>query len=394
MRQAFHLNSEMLTNCKIVVLHNIIAPYKTLLFNALHDVLNNIKVLYISETEHRREWVISKDELRFPYQIMFKVPADEVSAILLFSKTWSRLNTLNPDVLIIDGYTYPSSWAGLFWARSRGRKRVLWSSSNEEDHDRIFYRETVKRSFVKRCDAYNVYGTKSRDYLLKLGAKADRISIVGNNTENAFYFNETMKLKDKRSDRCKQYGLPERNFLYIGRLSEEKNILHLLDSFRRLKELDSRWGLIMIGSGPQRREIENYIGEHKLKDVVIPGFKQKNDIPVFFGMSDVFVLPSISEPWGIVVNEAMAAGLPVLVSKKCGCYPDIVIDGENGFSFDPYDKNELFRLMCEMADGKTDLEKMGRRSLKIIKDYTPERASGIIFETIRKVCDPGTSRIT
>ena len=375
----------MLSNCKIVILHNIISPYKTLLFNAIYDELNNIQVLYISETEHRREWDIDTNDLKFPYEIMFQAQADEIPVVSLSRNTWSRLNKLNPDVLIIDGYTYASSWAGLLWGRSRGKKIILWSSSNEEDHVRIFYKEAVKRFFVKRCDAYNVYGTKSREYLSKLGAKVDRISIVGNNTDNAFYFNETTKLKDRRLDLCKEYGLSERNFLYIGRFSEEKNIIHLLDSFRRVKDYDNRWGLILIGSGSQKQEIENYIGELKLKDVSLPGFKQKNDIPLFLAMSDVFVLPSISEPWGIVVNEAMASGLPVLVSRKCGCYPDIVKDGENGFSFDPYDKNELFSLMRKIVDGKTDLEKMGRQSLEIIKDYTPEKAAGIISETVMHV---------
>jgi len=375
----------MLSNCKIVILHNIISPYKTLLFNAIYDELNNIQVLYISETEHRREWDIDTNDLKFPYEIMFQAQADEIPVVSLSRNTWSRLNKLNPDVLIIDGYTYASSWAGLLWGRSRGKKIILWSSSNEEDHVRIFYKEAVKRFFVKRCDAYNVYGTKSREYLSKLGAKVDRISIVGNNTDNAFYFNETTKLKDRRLDLCKEYGLSERNFLYIGRFSEEKNIIHLLDSFRRVKDYDNRWGLILIGSGSQKQEIENYIGELKLKDVSLPGFKQKNDIPLFLAMSDVFVLPSISGPWGIVVNEAMASGLPVLVSRKCGCYPDIVKDGENGFSFDPYDKNELFSLMRKIVDGKTDLEKMGRQSLEIIKDYTPEKAAGIISETVMHV---------
>jgi glycosyltransferase involved in cell wall biosynthesis len=347
--------------------------------------MNNVKVLYISETENRREWVIRKDELRFPYEIMFKVPADEVSPIPLFTKTWSSLVKLNPDVLIIDGYEYPSSWAGLLLARSRGKKVIFWSSSNEEDHVRIFYKEAVKRSFVKRCDAYNVYGTKSRDYIVKLGAKTERISIIGNNTDNVFYYNEPMKFRDKRSVLCKEYGLPEKNFLYIGRFSEEKNIIHLLDSFRRLKEHDNHWGLILIGSGPQKQEIENYIEEHNLKDVSLPGFKQKNEMPVFLAMSDVFVLPSTSEPWGIVVNEAMAAGLPVLVSKKCGCYPDLVKDGINGYSFDPYDKNELFFLMEKTGAGRIDFKNMGRRSLDIIKDFTPEKAAKTVRKTVESL---------
>ena len=83
---------------KIVILHNIISPYKTLLFNALHEAYDNFKVLYISESERRREWVIDTNELKFPYEIMFPVPTDEVHSVLLFRKTWMCLNALNPEI--------------------------------------------------------------------------------------------------------------------------------------------------------------------------------------------------------------------------------------------------------------------------------------------------------
>lgn len=375
----------MLNNHKTVVLHNIISPYKTLLFNKLFNVLPELKVLYISATESRREWDIKTDELKFPHEIMFGAPADTISAGSLLTKTWKRLNVLNPDVLIIDGYSYASSWAGLFWARTKKKKIILWSSSNEDDHDRMFYKESVKKFFVKKCDACNVYGTKSRAYLQKLGANSNKVTIVGNNTDNAFYYSETMKLRNDRAALCKKLNVPRKNFLYIGRFSSEKNILHLLDAYRRIAERNNKWGLILVGSGPQQKEIEDYIQKHKIKNVSLPGFKQKIDIPEYLAVSDVFILPSISEPWGIVVNEAMAAGLPVLVSKKCGCYPDLVKDGENGFSFDPLDKKELVDLMTEVVDGTIDLEKMGRQSLQIIKNFTPEKAAGIILNTVKSV---------
>ncbi|RJQ17500.1 MAG: glycosyltransferase family 1 protein [Nitrospiraceae bacterium] len=373
----------MLENKKIVVLHNIIAPYKTLLFNALYDIFPDLKVLYISKTENRREWDIKTDELKFPHEIMFESPLDEVPAVSLFRYTWTSLNVLNPDVLIIDGYIYASSWAGLFWAKVNKRKVILWSSSNEDDHDRMFYKESVKKFFVKKCDAYNVYGTKSRAYLQKLGANSNKLTIVGNNTDNAFYYSETMKLRNDRAALCKKLNVPGKNFLYIGRFSSEKNILHLLDAYRRIAERNNKWGLILVGSGPQKKEIEDYTQKHRIKNVSLPGFKQKIDIPEYLALSDVFILPSRSEPWGIVVNEAMAAGLPVLVSKKCGCYPDLVKDGENGFAFDPFDKDELFNLMKKIVEGKTDIEEMGRRSLEIVSNFTPEKAAGIISGTIR-----------
>jgi len=179
--------------------------------------------------------------------------------------------------------------------------------------------------------------------------------------------------------------VPEKNFLSVGRFSEEKNIFFMLDVFKKAVGSNQGWGLILVGNGPQKADIESYIQKNNITNIFLAGFKQKEDIPQFFAISDVLVLPSISEPWGLVVNEAMAAGLPVLLSKKCGCYPDIVCDGINGFSFDPYDKDALYIQMKEIVEGKYDLGKMGAASLKIIKDYTPERAASIVMETIKFV---------
>lgn len=344
-----------------------------------------MQVLYISEKEGRREWEVKKNELNFPYEILYKVPADQVRMLSLFRKVSTRLNALGPAVLIIDGYSYASCWAGLVWAKTNNKKIILWSSSNEDDHRRVFYKELIKRFIIKNCNAFNVYGTKSREYLIKLGAQKDNIFIVGNNTDNAFYYNETMKWKKERLSLCQGFGIPEKNFLYIGRFSSEKNIFTLLDAYGRTTGWDSGWGLILIGSGPQKQEIESYIENSGIKNVFMPGFKQKDEIPKFLAVSDVFILPSISETWGLVVNEAMAAGLPVIVSKKCGCYPDLVRDGENGFSFNPLDKDGLFNIMKEIVDGKMDLKRMGESSLEIVKGYTPERAAKIIVETIELV---------
>jgi glycosyltransferase involved in cell wall biosynthesis len=376
----------MLDKHKIVILHNIISPYKTLLFNSLYKVSNDLKVLYISETERRREWNIKKDELEFPYEIMFKVPVDEVPTVSLFKRSWKRLNVLNPEVLIIDGYSYASCWAGIFWAEVKGKKIILWSSSNKDDYKRVFYKEFVKRFFVKRCNAYNVYGTRSKEYLLKLGAEKDKVFIVGNNTDNDFFFNETMKLKGEKVVLCQQMGIPLHNFLYVGRFSAEKNILHLLDTYKRLVDKNiTDWGLILVGNGPQKEECESYIKKYALKNVLMPDFKQKEELPLYLALSDVFILPSISETWGLVVNEVMAAGLPVLVSRKCGCYPDLVKEEINGFSFDPYDEFALTDLMHKIIQGRVDLEYLGKNSLEIIKEFTPERAARIISNTIEFV---------
>lgn len=383
----------MLADTNIVIIHNIISPYKTFLFNELHEICHNLKVLYMAETEVSREWTVNRDKLNFPYEVMFSGRVDEVRILRVIIKTWKRLTILNPDVLIIGGYSYPAYWAGFFWAKLFRKKIILWSSSNKEDRRRFFLKEKLKGFFIRRCDAANVYGKKSKDYLVKFGMKKNTVLIMGNTTDNSFYHNETIKLKEKRDELCNQFGIPPHNFLYIGRFSQEKNVLYLLAAFNELAPEHSDWGLILVGNGPQKNKIVDYIKINDIKNVYMPGFKQKQEIPQYLAASDVLILPSISEPWGLVVNEAMASGLPVLVSKQCGCYPDIVKEEVNGFSFDPFNNKELFFIMKNITDKKHDLEKMGENSLEIIKDYTPKRAANIILDTINFVLKKQESTI-
>jgi len=373
----------MLTHQRIVVLHNIVSPYKTVLFNELYKICRGLIVLYIAETETSREWNIEKNNIKFPYEIMFKGALDYSGSLKSIIKTWRRLNSLNPDVIIISGYAHVTCWAGFLWAKSYRKKVILWSASNQHDRDRSFLKEKLKGFFVKRCDAANVYGKRSKDYVAKLGMNPNKILIKGNVTDNFFYYTKTMEARTVKVALCKQFNVPSHNFVYIGRFSTEKNLLFLLNAYAELDTDD--WGLILVGNGPLGKDIASYIRRHAIENVFLPGFKQKEEIPQYLAVSDVFVLPSISETWGLVINEAMASSLPVLISNRCGCYPDLIKEGVNGFSFDPFNQRELFTIMKEIVNGKHDLIKMGRASLEIIKEYNPEKAAKIIVETIRFV---------
>jgi len=373
---------------RVLILQNIISPYKTLLFNALREVLNmDFKILYLAETEGNREWRIDKNEIKFAFDVMFKGKIDNISPIKMAIETCRKLNLYDPKIVIIGGYSYLAYWAAVIWAKKNKRKVIAIIESHYLDKPRIKFKEWVKRLFVSNCDAALVDGSRHRDYVISLGLTPEKIFIKGGTgpVDVDFYQREVAKYKDKKTTICDKFDIKTRNFLYIGRFSPEKNIIFLLSAYKKLKDEGINWGLILVGNGPQREEINEFIRKNNIKDVFMPGFKQKEEIPEYLAISDVFILPSISEPWGLVVNEAMAAGLPVLVSKKCGCYPDLIKEGVNGFSFDPDNENELHSLMKNVVMGKYDLESMCKVSLDIIKEYTPERAAKVIVDTINFV---------
>jgi glycosyltransferase involved in cell wall biosynthesis len=160
----------------------------------------------------------------------------------------------------------------------------------------------------------------------------------------------------------------------VGRLAEEKNVMGLLESWLDYRRGGGSWPLVLVGDGPEAKALKAAAAASQFgAEVLFPGLKSSRALLPFYAFAGCFVLPSTREPWGLVVNEAMASGLPVLVSTACGCGPDLVSDGLNGFLFKPTDKAALTGLLHRIASRNADeLERMGRCSRQIIGNYSPE----------------------
>ena len=164
--------------------------------------------------------------------------------------------------------------------------------------------------------------------------------------------------------------------------------MRLLKAFEIYRDNGGAWGLVIAGTGPMEKELKESTAS-KFSDVVSWfGWASYKDLPSLYHSASCLILPSLSESWGLVVNEAMAAGLPILVSERCGCVPELCHDGINGYSFDPFNVEQLAELMLKMSSDLIDIRSMGEASKKIIADYTPKKWA----ETVVKMCKTLSSK--
>jgi 1,2-diacylglycerol 3-alpha-glucosyltransferase len=298
---------------------------------------------------------------------------------------WKELNRLNPSVVFVPGYYTLPAFAAAVWGRMKRRRTVLMTESTQHDHPRTAWKEFAKGVAIRALFDYAISGGKAhRRYLRALGFPADRMGGCYDVVDNAFY--ATAKESRESRSNC---------FLFAGRLAPEKNVAGLIDAYAAYRRKGGGWRLVLVGGGPEERVLRREAAGCGFGgDIQFAGLKNARELAVCYAQAGCFVLPSTREPWGLVVNEAMAAALPVIVSNRCGCAEDLVIDGGNGFLFDPQRAGELAAKLMDMerAGGERRAE-MGRRSERIISGISPEAWAEEVERISRVGYEPG-ARLT
>ena len=368
---------------RLVILTEIIAPYRIPVFNALAARAEvDLHVIFLAETDPGlRQWEVYRDEIRFSHQVL-KSYRRRVGRfnVLLTRGVSAALRARNPEVILSGGYNYPAMWQAQLWARRRGIPFLLWSESNTLDARRKFCGvEAAKRRFIHACQSYVVPGTSAAAYLQTFGVAQERI-FVAPNAVDVERFSKGAEQARQDPGLRQRLRLPRRYLLYVGRFVRAKGVFDLLSAYATLPEgIRREVGLVLAGDGEEFEELRRRSSEIHPGVVVFPGFLQRNELPSFYALAEGLVFPTHSDPWGLVVNEAMACGLPVIVSEVAGCVADLVRDGENGFVVRSRDPEILSQTMDQLLNAPELQRQMGHRSLEISSRFTPEAwAEGLI----------------
>ena len=313
-------------------------------------------------------------------------PNSQVAASLIVN----CLKDLKPDMVAIPGWGFPVSRSALSWCQQNKIPTILMSESKWDDSPRQWWKELVKSQlYIKKFDAALVGCQLHKDYLVKLGFPSRRVFLGYDVVDNEYFSMGASLARDNLDNvRNQEPNIPNRPyFLAATRFIERKNITKLVEAYalyNRVVGLEDSWDLVICGSGQESEKIEKIVKENQLENRIhFPGFITYDRTFYWYGLASAFVHSALQEQWGLVINEACAAGLPILSSKTVGAARELVIDGENGWLFDPEDTQDIANALLRMyrLDDATR-KQMGITSQKIVDRYHPQVFARGIFDAI------------
>ena len=312
-----------------------------------------------------------------------------LSGPVVWRAVLARLRAIAPDVVAIPGIYDKGAVAALRWCRRNGVPCILMSASTKRDAKRYLWKEWLKSHLVRCFSAALVGGKPQEDYAVKLGMAPERVFTGYDAVDNAYFSRRADAVRAKEEEYRAAHRLPPRYFLSSNRFIPKKNLFRLLQAYATYRQsVADPWDLVLLGDGELMPQVRQSIQDVALQDyVVLPGFKQYDELPVYYALAGCYIQASTAEQWGLVVNEAMASGLPVLVSKACGCCEDLVHEGQNGFSFDPLNVDEMAEKMRMVSHGGCDLEKMGQAGREIIADWGCDNFARSLWRAAQCACE-------
>jgi 1,2-diacylglycerol 3-alpha-glucosyltransferase len=340
--------------------------------------------LELASQEKLHPWTVDEVSVQGLKYTLFPGQAiEEVQSLALTRAMWSALSILDPQAVALglSRETLPALLAALAWTRRRKRVAITLTDSKFDDLPRPPWKEWLKKQLFRGFDAALVGGSLSHLYAEYLGIHKKNIFIGCDVVDNDFYARGAQLARDKMETFRAEHLLPENYFLFVGRMDEKKNLFRLLAAYEQYFQVAEKkaWSLVICGTGPLEDKVRGLARQSNIP-VIFTGFKQLEELPVYYGLARCLIVPSShDEQWGLVVNEAMASGLPVLVSKACGCAPDLVQEEVNGYTFDPYDVDGMAQLLLKMSSKEVDCADMGRASQRIIAEWGLERYAEQLF---------------
>ncbi len=347
---------------RLFIINNIPAPYFDPLFERIGSEKGwSLTVCYTSTWNQQAGWVeapIAKASYRTV--ILDRAGRGIAAGVRLFGE----LVRNRPDFLIIYGYTLVPQCVAILWSMVTGTRYALMGDANIHTDKSTGLKGELRRWWirraVKRAAAIIAIGTANRMFWTKYGARREQLFEAPYAVDNA-YFERAVASANVDELRRSLRLPPGVVFLFVGRLIPRKNVDLIIRAIRAIASREI--ALVIAGDGDERERLEDLAdGDPR---ITFAGAISQTSLPGYYAMADCLVLPASNEPWGLVVNEAMASGLAVIAHKDCGATIDLV-SAANGVVLETFEPGELQRALESVSEDRVKLGEMKRNSLERI----------------------------
>lgn len=360
---------------RVAIITNIPAPYRIDFFYYLQE--NNKEfdfiIIYSSTKEDNREWSIDNNKIinsKFLKSLTLKIKKKEDNKYIHIPyDTIKVLNEINPDVVVASEYN-PTVLQALAWCKSKKRKFVSWSDGtlNSEKNINII-QKLARKIVISNANSYIASSSKTKEAQIHYGAKEDKIKISYLSVDIDKYLFVKKKYKNK-------------NLLYVGSLIKRKGVDLLLGA---LSNLDSNYRLTIVGEGPEK---ENLIKQAKRLNIAdnieFVGFKEGEELKKYYKKSDIFILPTREDCFGLVLLEAICSSLVVISSEYADGASDLIVNNESGYIVNPEDSKEFADKIKMLIDNLELVEEFQRKSTIFIEKFKFENTSINFIEAIKE----------
>ena len=360
---------EVVSRCpRVVFLTDIPTPY---IVEIMHELSLRVDLLCLfcaQKASRGMDWSFER-QLGFRHLVIggmkIKRHADTTDWYISPRIFW-RLLRARPDAIISGGFSIPSFYAHLY-CKLAGAKLIIYSDGTPAYEKGLGWLQRVARKIlVPRVSAFIAKSKPAADRFEELGAKG-RIFLAPHTTNLA----PLLEIGASRdwSDKA------ELRLLSVGRLIRRKGIQHLIRALAAMRPVRRPVSLTIVGSGPEEAELRALAQSLGVRGIRFAGFADQNELPAYYAAADVFVFPTLEDPYGIVLLEAAASGLALIASEYAGATQDFVRDGESGMIFDPLDEFALAERIARLADCPTLVRDLGLAAHGVARLRTPDRTA-------------------
>jgi len=381
------------------VLHvtNIPTPYRVPQLNEMHRQFAEqgyeLRVAFGGLGYSRRKWEVDLGGCAFDYYVLkhaVKVGRGSGRVVFLYGGLYRVLAAFRPDVVTVTGF---SAATAKLWLLSlvTGLRYVIFSGSVAARHEGG-WRGVPRRVLAARAAGGVAYGTKAREYLASLGIPAESVAIAINTVDVQFFKEAVERVAVERvavervaaERQGDGHEAGPKRLLVISYLSRDKRLTQLLRVIAALAARRDDFVLDVVGDGEDRANLEAFVRQHGLGERVrFHGFRQREELPAFLARSHCFLFQTGLDIWGLVLNEAMAAGLPCVVSPNAGGACDLVVEGRTGFVVDYEDVSAAAARIEYLLDHPEAARRMGAEGQRFVLTHASlERSARGFVEAV------------